>query len=317
MTTKRTFKYSITIPAYKAEFLRDAVKSIVEQDYKNWELIIVDDCSPEDLFSVVKEFLNDPRIHYSRNAKNCGARNVVDNWNKCLSLCTGDYVLCMGDDDMLLPNCLTEYNSLINKYPELNVYHGRANTIDEKNNIITTLEERKEKETLYDMLTGQWVNNRQQFLGDFLFSRAWLDSNNGYINFPFAYSSDWATANLAALHKGIANVNTPIFEYRINSKSISSTQNLRETVTSCNKAFLWYKELLKHIDGGSGRLLLNDVMDKYFSTKMKDLIYLDSKRGTFAEAMRYWSHFSPSIPVGKLQIIATCVRARLSKILKG
>ena len=93
-------KFSITIPAYKSLFLNEAIRSVKEQSYEEWELIIVDDCSPEDLYSIVRPYLSDHRIQYHRNNQNCGALNVVDNWNICLSYCSGDYVLCMGDDEI-------------------------------------------------------------------------------------------------------------------------------------------------------------------------------------------------------------------------
>ena len=105
-------KFSVTIPAYKAKFLKEAIESVLSQTYEKFELIIVDDNSPENLKAIVDEF-SDSRIRYYRNPQNCGAVNVVDNWNICLSYCTGEYVICMGDDDRLLPNCLYEYLKLI------------------------------------------------------------------------------------------------------------------------------------------------------------------------------------------------------------
>ena len=123
-------KFSVTIPAYKAQFLNEAIKSVVSQTYAEWDLVIVDDCSPESLQTIVKPYLTDSRIRYYRNEKNCGAINVVDNWNICLSYCTGDYVICMGDDDRLLPTCLADYKTLIERYPNLNVYHTRTEIIN-------------------------------------------------------------------------------------------------------------------------------------------------------------------------------------------
>ena len=73
--------------------------------------------------SVVKSFTN-ARIRYYVNEKNCGAENVVDNWNICLGYARGDYVICMGDDDKLLSTCLKEYAKLIERYPGLGVYHA-------------------------------------------------------------------------------------------------------------------------------------------------------------------------------------------------
>ena len=113
--------FSITIPAYKSQFLEKAIASVVAQTFKNWELIIVDDCSPEHLYQIVEPFQKDNRIHYYRNEKNCGAENVVDNWNICLSHATGDYIICMGDDDCLLPWCLEEYQKLLSKKHPLEI----------------------------------------------------------------------------------------------------------------------------------------------------------------------------------------------------
>ncbi|MCR5247812.1 MAG: glycosyltransferase, partial [Paludibacteraceae bacterium] len=123
-------KFSIAIPAYKANFLEEAIKSCLSQTYKNFELVIVDDFSPEDLKSIVAPFLSDERVRYYRNEKNFGAVDVVDNWNRALSFCTGQYVICMGDDDRLMPCCLEEYAKLIEKYPGTKVFHAWSQIID-------------------------------------------------------------------------------------------------------------------------------------------------------------------------------------------
>ena len=123
-------KFSITIPAYKQKYLYEAIESCLAQTFKDFELIIVDDASPEDLKSEVDKF-QDTRIRYYRNEKNCGALNVVDNWNICLGYATGDYVICMGDDDKLLPNCLEEYFKLINRYPNIGLLHGWTEIIND------------------------------------------------------------------------------------------------------------------------------------------------------------------------------------------
>ena len=105
-------KFTIAIPAYKRTFLKECIDSILAQTYKDFELIIINDASPEDLDSVV-ECYKDSRIRYYVNETNCGALNVVDNWNKCLDYALGEYLILMGDDDKLLPYCLEEYVKMI------------------------------------------------------------------------------------------------------------------------------------------------------------------------------------------------------------
>lgn len=158
-------EFSITIPAFKQKYLYEAIESCLAQTYKDFELIIVDDASPEDLKSVVDRF-QDSRIRYYRNEKNCGALHVVDNWNICLGYAKGDYVICMGDDDCLLPSCLEEYSKLIDKYPDLDIYHGMTEIIDENGNVTNMQEARPEREGMYSMISGRLRNSRLQYIGD-------------------------------------------------------------------------------------------------------------------------------------------------------
>ena len=93
-------KFSITIPAYKDKYLKETIDSVLAQTYQNYEIVIVNDASPYDLDRIVTKY-NDPHIRYFKNEKNCGAKDVVDNWNISLSHATGEYLICMGDDDKL------------------------------------------------------------------------------------------------------------------------------------------------------------------------------------------------------------------------
>lgn len=56
-------KFSVTVPAYKPQYLVECIDSILAQTYKNFELIIVNDASPQDLDSIVSKY-DDPRIRY-------------------------------------------------------------------------------------------------------------------------------------------------------------------------------------------------------------------------------------------------------------
>jgi glycosyltransferase involved in cell wall biosynthesis len=298
-------KFSVTIPAYKSQYLKEAIESVVSQTYSDWELIIVDDCSPENLKSIAEPFLNDKRISYYRNEKNCGAIDVVDNWNNCLNHCTGDYVICMGDDDRLQPCCLEEYQRMIAQYPGLNVYHARTRIIDDAGNSLEIQEEWPSYETCQEMLYGQWKENRKQFIGDFLFSRQWLTDNKGYVKFPLAYCSDWATANLAAKEKGIANGKNIMFEYRSHGNTISRSQNLRLTFTACDQAFRWYEQVFGD--------MLPDCFLPFFTKHITDLVYLDVTNRPLRE-MTYWLFYSQKVFISKYEIIKVCLKSIVAKI---
>lgn len=239
-------KFSITIPAYKSKFLKECIDSCLAQTYDDYEVIIVNDHSPEDLDSIVNQY-NDSRIRYYVNDKNCGAVNVVDNWNKCLEYAKGDYIICMGDDDRLLPCCLEEYAKLIEKYPGLSVYHAWTQLITENSDILTFQEQRPEYESAYAFLWHRWTFRHWQYIGDFLYDTKHLREHEGFFKLPLAWGSDDITAFRAALDGGIANTQVPCFQYRVNSQTISSTGSSRLKLKANELAQQWYEEELKKI----------------------------------------------------------------------
>ena len=217
-------KFTIGIPAYKAKFLTECIDSILAQTYTDFELIIVNDASPEDVDSIVKNY-DDKRIRYYRNEKNFGAENVVDNWSKCLSFAKGEYFVLMGDDDKMEPNYLEEFTNLICKYPNLGIYHCRTKIIDEKSEFITLTEARAEYESVYSMIWHR-MNGALQYISDFVYHTETLITNGGFYKMPLAWGSDLISAYIASIHKGIANTNKPVLNYRRSSSTISSTGSI-------------------------------------------------------------------------------------------
>jgi len=256
-------KFSVTIPTYKTRYLDEAIRSIFCQSYADWELIIVDDCSPENLRAVAAPYLSDPRVRFYRNEKNCGAVNVVDNWNICLSYCTGDYVICMGDDDRLLPDCLSHYRELIEQLPGLNVYHTRTEIIDEDGQLTDLQEQRPQWESAISMLWNRWDHRNHQYIGDFCYDTQYLKQAGGYYKLPLAWGSDDITALLAAKEKGIGNTETFGFQYRENRHTISSSNsNKRLKIEACKSQYEWLTAFLHELSQSE----LSPLDRKYLQT---------------------------------------------------
>jgi glycosyltransferase involved in cell wall biosynthesis len=93
----------IVIPAYnRVEYLGEAIESVLAQTLADWELVVVDDGSDEDIRSVVAPYLSDPRISYHRqsNAGRCVARN------NGASLTSAEFLCFLDDDDRYVPTGL-------------------------------------------------------------------------------------------------------------------------------------------------------------------------------------------------------------------
>ncbi len=103
MTTMTTPTFSILIPAYKSEsIIGETIKSILNQTFADFELIIVDDNSPDQTAKVVQSF-KDKRIRFFKNKKNLG---YSGNLECCRQKALGKYLYLMGNDDILSPLAL-------------------------------------------------------------------------------------------------------------------------------------------------------------------------------------------------------------------
>lgn len=218
-------KYTIAIPAYKSQFLREAIRSVLHQTFHDFELVIVNDCSPEDLDSLIGEF-SDQRIKYYKNVVNCGALNVVDNWNICLSKSSGDYILLLGDDDILSPHCLELIESVATNYKTAPVIHLRSAIIDSNGNMISVNEAWGEHEDFFDNLYQRLKFFRKQYIGDFVYRREELLRIGGYVKLPYAWGSDDLTLYQITEGRYVKNINEVLFYYRRNVHSITSSSSV-------------------------------------------------------------------------------------------
>ncbi|MFN5761149.1 MAG: glycosyltransferase family 2 protein, partial [Sphingobacteriales bacterium] len=84
---------SVVMPAFNAgKYIRSAVHSILNQTYKNLELIIIDDASEDDTYSIAQSFLVDTRVILLSNDQNEG---IVFSRNKGIALAKGEYIAMM------------------------------------------------------------------------------------------------------------------------------------------------------------------------------------------------------------------------------
>lgn len=280
--------FSILIPAYKKAFLKQAIYSCINQTYKNWELIIINDASPENLYEIVESFKDD-RIKYYENKKNCGALNVVENWNICLSKSSGDYIICMGDDDVLKYNCLEDYYQLIKRYPNVKLFHALTEIIDENGDVFNVQQSRPEWESVYSLIWHRWTSRGQQYIGDFLFETSHLKAIGGFIKLPLAWGSDDITAVIAAEKEGVVNTQNICFQYRVNRFSISNGGRLFEKLNAIKMQKLWFEDFINNRNPHTYQdklyhKLIKNIYSLHFAKLIKDSL-------TEEFALSKWSLF--------------------------
>ena len=103
---------SIIMPSYNTgKYIKKSIESIQNQNYKNWELIIIDDCSTDNTDEVVKA-INDKRIKYIKNDKNYGA---AVSRNKALKEAKGRWIAFLDSDDLWVPEKLQKQIDFMKK----------------------------------------------------------------------------------------------------------------------------------------------------------------------------------------------------------
>lgn len=126
---------SIIMPSWNTgKFIEESIKSVLNQTYKNWELIIVDDCSTDNTDEIVASF-NDERIRFFMNDKNSGAALTR---NRAILEAKGEWIAFLDSDDLWMPKKLekqiafmkdngytfsfTEYEKIDEESKPLNIY---------------------------------------------------------------------------------------------------------------------------------------------------------------------------------------------------
>jgi glycosyltransferase involved in cell wall biosynthesis len=119
-----------------ADYVTESLDSVLNQEYKNIEIIIIDDCSTDNSVPVIDEWLQKyPSILFIKNKTNLGN---TKSFNKALEIAKGAYIIDFATDDILMPNCITQQIEKFSTshFKNLGIVYGNATLIDEKGNFI-------------------------------------------------------------------------------------------------------------------------------------------------------------------------------------
>lgn len=140
---------SVVFTSYNhIEYLRQALDSLINQTYKNIEIIIVDDCSTDNSQIVLKEYEHLPNVILKLNTTNSGSYVKASNYGA--SFANGDYILFAQCDDYADACQIEKLVDFAIKNPEIGVVFSRSNLVDKNGEFISddySIRERKFRET--------------------------------------------------------------------------------------------------------------------------------------------------------------------------
>ena len=247
-------KYTFLLPAYKATYFEEALLSIKNQTYKDFKVLVSDDCSPEELEPIYNRTVgDDPRFTFRRNQENMGSKSLVSHWNLLVDLCDTDYLMMAGDDDVYDVRFLEEMDKLVVKYPEVDILRARVIQIDGANQKLREDAIYKEYASHLDFMAQIYYNNACLCVANYVYKTQALQRKGGFIDFPLAWYSDFATA-IQQSENGLVNSKDALFYFRMSGINLS-TQKVR---MSSREAFMkisatlqyskWLKEALSSVE---------------------------------------------------------------------
>jgi glycosyltransferase involved in cell wall biosynthesis len=226
---------SVVMSVYNGEsYLAEAINSILNQTYKDFEFIIVNDGSTDNTLNIIKSY-KDPRIKII----NQGNQGLVASLNSAIKSSRGEIIVRQDADDISLPDRLFLQINRFNKNKDLAIIGSSIITIDESTNILNT-----HKVLLNDPELKQELLIRSPFAhGSVMFKKDFFYKAGCY------KKEDWPAEDYGlwvrlALFGKFANIDEPLYKYRENNQGISSKNHDKQrqkTKEIQNKAWGIYK----------------------------------------------------------------------------
>lgn len=147
-------KVSVIIPTYNGElFIEECLESVINQSYPSIEIIVVDDASTDSTKEILKKY--GAKITLIENKENLG---LIKSCNKCISLCTGDYMIVFGHDDLMMPKRIEKQVLYMNKNPSALASFGNSYYIlDGKQTTRKIINKEKIKSILFNTINNSFL----------------------------------------------------------------------------------------------------------------------------------------------------------------
>lgn len=238
---------SILMPVYNAEpYLSEAIQSMLNQTYADFELIILDDCSTDRSAEVVHTY-TDVRIVYHRNEVNSGLAN---NLNTGLKLAKGKYIARMDGDDISLPHRLQTQVDFLESHPDIDLCSCAMQMFGADNQL--WIRDRDPEQVKITMMFYSAVLHASSVFRKDVFERNNLIYNQE--TFPAEDYDLWARA---AFYCRMVNLPDVMYLYRMHRTQVTSTdprsaEKCREIqIRYLSKALpvLSEKEIVDFVDG--------------------------------------------------------------------
>lgn len=214
---------SIVMPAYNAEeTIRQAIQSVIDQTYRNWELLVIDDCSKDHTLEKVRQIVAlDERIHLFKNPQNSG---VSATRNLGISESKGSWIAFLDSDDIWREDKLQKQTQVVRENPEVDLVFTGSSFISAQGSDIS-----------YELKVPSRISYRRLLKQNLISCSSVLIRKTWVQKYPMKYDGmheDYAVWLQILRDGGKAyGINEPLLKYRLSVKSKSSNKKKAAIMT--------------------------------------------------------------------------------------
>jgi glycosyltransferase involved in cell wall biosynthesis len=207
---------SVLMPVYNAEkYLSEAIDSIINQTFKNFEFLIINDGSTDNSLNIIKGF-DDARVRLIDHPKNMG---LVASLNEGLKIAAGQFIARMDADDISDTDRLQTQVDLLLANPDISLVGCHMDIIDEQGTVIG----KRKYQTSHDAIKVESLFRCPVPHPGIMLRKDSFVNNNLFYNPSFSYyAEDYELWQRALSILKFANANTKLLQYRITSNQNSN-----------------------------------------------------------------------------------------------
>lgn len=282
---------SICIPTYNGEaFLQEALDSVLKQTYSNLEVVISDDASNDRTLHIISKFRdssNLPISLYHNEPSSIGA-----NWNNTIINANGEYIKFLFQDDVLLPNCISEMVTVLEAHPEVGLVASKRifitesspsyetkQWIDKYGNLQKEFEKSEEltyiDKTLFtkDNFLNSHIRNKIGEPTAVMFKRK-LVEEVGYFDEDLEQILDYVFYYRLLKKHPILIINKPLVKFRLHSSQATQINNQKHILDYEKYDLILYKQFFSFLNPEhKKRLALKYSIKNKIKQKLKRVFF--------------------------------------------
>jgi glycosyltransferase involved in cell wall biosynthesis len=146
----------------RTDYLREALESVLAQDYPNLEILVSDNGSRDATPGLARAVIqDDPRVRFRRNEATVP---IHEHFTQCIEAARGEFFVLLCDDDRISPSFVSELVRMALRYPEVNVVVPATVTMDEHSSVIETFSIPEKEVAGGDEVVCHWLYGRRPAL---------------------------------------------------------------------------------------------------------------------------------------------------------